>query len=197
MSKATLLERLTDKEYRDAFVSEEIDTGLPMQIHEMRESRGWKQNEVAEKIGTRQPRFSVMEKPGYGNFSLNTLKKLASVFDVGLIVSFVPFSEMIDFTESLSHKRLAAPGFVDEYARLANRYAKARSDVQNSQQYSLNFAASTNEIAVYSSVSAPRPSLYQSQKTESSIEFVIPTGAQFFTVSSPLQGSTLCQSLSR
>ena len=91
MSKKVLLEKLTDKNYRDAFISEEIDIGLPMQLRAMRDARGWNQKQVAEQMDTKQPRFSLMEKPGYGNFSLNTLKKLASIFNVGLIVSFVPF----------------------------------------------------------------------------------------------------------
>ncbi len=121
MSKASLLEKLTDKSYREAFIGEEMEVGIPMQIREMRECRGWKQGELAEKIGTKQPRIPVMEKPGYGNFSLNTLKKLAAVFDVGLIVSFVPFSEMIDFTEGLGIRRLRIPSFCTEYEKLANR----------------------------------------------------------------------------
>lgn len=121
MSKATLLEKLRDKEYRDAFVSEEIDVGLPMQLRAMREAMGWKQSEVAEKTGTKQPRFSLMEKPGYGNFSLNTLKRLASLFDVGLIVSFVPFGEMIDFVNAISERRLSITPFTVEYPRLYRR----------------------------------------------------------------------------
>jgi transcriptional regulator with XRE-family HTH domain len=151
MSKTALLEKLTDKSYRDAFISDEIDVGLPMQLRLMRESRGWKQGEVAEKMGTQQPRLSLMEKPGYGNFSLNTLKKAASVFDVGLIVSFVPFSEMIDFTEAISNKRLAIPGFVDEYTRLANRYARPRpNEVQNTSQFLLDFTSgATTETSEY------------------------------------------------
>lgn len=128
MSKAALLEKLTDKEYRDAFISEEIDVGLPMQLRAMRESRNWSQKFVAEKTGTKQPRFSLMEKPGYGNFSLNTLKKLASLFDVGLIVSFVPFSEIIDFVESMTPARLYAAGFAAEYPRLLRRYSRTKHD---------------------------------------------------------------------
>src|SRR5882672_4167744 len=107
MSKETLLEKLTDQSYREAFISDEIDVGIPMQLRAMREARGWKQKEVAEKTGTKQSRFSLMEKPGYGKFSLNTLKKLVAIFDVGLLVSFVPFGEMIDFVDSMSNRRLA------------------------------------------------------------------------------------------
>jgi len=150
MSKAALLEKLTDKQYRDAFISEEIDVGLPMQLRAMRELRGWRQSYVADKMGTKQPRFSLMEKPGYGNFSLNTLKRLASLFEVGLIVSFVPFGEMIDFVESLGRNRLEIPSFGDEYPRLLRRYSKrllhtTASDVQAC----FDFSARTNEGVVF------------------------------------------------
>jgi len=147
MSKHALLEKLTDKTYRDAFISDEIDVGLPMQLRSMREERGWKQSYVAEKTHTKQPRFSLMEKPGYGNFTLNTLKKLASLFDVGLIVSFVPFSEMIDFTEAFSPKRLAIPEFCAEYSRLASRYSRAKTEIQPTAQSALVSAGGTSVIA--------------------------------------------------
>jgi transcriptional regulator with XRE-family HTH domain len=140
MSKETLLEKLTDQTYREAFISEEIDTGIPMQLRAMREKRGWNQKYIAEKMDTKQPRFSLMEKPGYGNFSLNTLKKLASIFNVGLIVSFVPFSEMIDFVEGFSPKRLEIPSFGDEYAAMERRYSRTlRQFTDDSAQQSLVF----------------------------------------------------------
>jgi transcriptional regulator with XRE-family HTH domain len=143
MSKAMLLEKLTDKEYRDALVSEEIDVGLPMQLRSMRESRGWKQQYVAEKTGTKQPRFSLMEKAGYGNFSLSTLKKLASLFDVGLICSFVPWGEMIDFVEGMTPSRLTAIAFGDEYPRLLRRYSRSDKEA-NSTSTQIKFDFETN-----------------------------------------------------
>jgi transcriptional regulator with XRE-family HTH domain len=140
MSKEVLLEKLTDQSYRDAFISEEIDVGLPMQLRAMRDARGWKQKYVAEKMETKQPRFSLMEKPGYGNFSINTLKKLASIFNVGLIVSFVPYSEMIEFVEGFSRKRLEIPSFGDEYIALERRYSRtAKRLADDSLQSDLQF----------------------------------------------------------
>jgi transcriptional regulator with XRE-family HTH domain len=145
MSKESLLEKLTDPTYREAFISEEIDTGIPMQLRAMREKRGWNQKYIAEKMDTKQPRFSLMEKPGYGNFSLNTLKKLASIFNVGLIVSFVPFSEMIDFVDGFGRKRLEIPSFCDEYIALERRYARTSHQFANdSIQENLNFPAETS-----------------------------------------------------
>lgn len=144
MSKDILLEKLTDQSYRDAFVSDEIDIGLPMQIRAMREARGWKQKDVAAQTGTKQSRFSLMEKPGYGKFALNTLKKLASIFDVGLIVAFVPYGEMIDFVEAMSNHRLAILSFAQEYPKLAKRYMRNNvSSYVNSTQPTLNFSGET------------------------------------------------------
>lgn len=141
MSKKDLLRKLENPEYRQEFLTGEIEIGLPMQIRAMREQRGWKQNFVAEKTGTKQPRFSLMEKPGYGNFSLNTLKKLASLFDVGLIVSFVPWGEMIDFIESISKKRLFIPSFEEDHKRLAISYSRGnRASSVASQQMRLAFS---------------------------------------------------------
>jgi transcriptional regulator with XRE-family HTH domain len=146
MSKEVLLEKLTDPTYREAFISEEIDTGIPMQLRAMREKRGWNQKYIAGKMNTKQPRFSLMEKPGYGNFSLNTLKKLATIFNVGLIVSFVPFSEMIDFVEGFSRKRLEIPSFGDEYVALEKRYGRAiQQFASDSIQGNFYFAAETSE----------------------------------------------------
>jgi transcriptional regulator with XRE-family HTH domain len=139
MSKEVMLEKLADQTYREAFISEEIDIGLPMQLRAMREKRGWNQKYIAEKMDTKQPRFSLMEKPGYGNFSINTLKRLASIFNVGLIVSFVPFSEMIDFVEGFGPKRLEVPSFGDEYLALERRYSRSRQSTEDSIQETLAF----------------------------------------------------------
>jgi transcriptional regulator with XRE-family HTH domain len=145
LSKSDLLEELQNPEYRSEFVSSEIDMGIPMQLRAMREARGWKQSYVAEQTGTKQPRFSLMERPGYGKYSLNTLKKLASLFDVGLIVSFVPWGEMIDFAESLSRRRLSILSFKDEHRSLCARYLKQRSTTTNNEeQLSLVFSTETN-----------------------------------------------------
>ncbi len=153
MSKKDLLEKLEDQEYRQEFVTGEIEIGLPMQIRAMREQRGWRQSFVAEKTGTKQPRFSLMEKPGYGNFSLNTLKKLASLFDVALIVSFVPWGEMIDFVESLSHRRLAILPFDEDRKRLAAAYSRRRTNSAPVDQQLKLF--STAPTVIYRPISEP------------------------------------------
>lgn len=58
---------------------------------------GWSQPELAKKLGTSQNAISRLEKPDYGKASLTTLKKLAAIYDVGLIVRFAPFSQLADW----------------------------------------------------------------------------------------------------
>src|SRR5438876_279312 len=102
---------LRDKEYRDAFVEEHIDTGLPFQIRAMRQDRGWTQGELGQRTGMAQESISQLESSSYGRFTLRTLKRLASAFDVALMVKFVPFSRLVDWQAELSPEDLAVPSF--------------------------------------------------------------------------------------
>jgi transcriptional regulator with XRE-family HTH domain len=173
LSKRELLEKLQDPEYRSEFISSEIDVGLPMQIRAMREQREWSQSFVAEKTGTKQPRFSLMEKPGYGNFSLNTLKKLASLFDVGLIVSFVPWGEMISFVESLSRKRLSIASFDNDRKGLALAYSRKKQTTEAiSSQLSLCFSTGS-ETSISHAVRATAATYEYVGKSEEPVQIPI------------------------
>jgi transcriptional regulator with XRE-family HTH domain len=82
-----IAESLRDKEYRDLFVTEHIDTGVPFQIRAMRRDRGWSQKELAQRVGMTQEGVSRLENPDYGKLTITTLKRLASALDVGLDLS--------------------------------------------------------------------------------------------------------------
>jgi len=65
-----------------------------------------------------QNAISRLESPGYGKPTITTLKRLAAAMDVGLMVHFVPFSQMIDWVSGtprldrgLSTASLAVPTF--------------------------------------------------------------------------------------
>jgi transcriptional regulator with XRE-family HTH domain len=113
--KNKLIRELKDKEYRDAFVSEHINTGIPFQIRTLREQRGWTQEDLAIHTGMKQEAISSrIENPNYGKLSLSTLKKIASAFDIGLVVRFVPFGDLVDWDIHLSSKSLRVPSFKDD-----------------------------------------------------------------------------------
>jgi transcriptional regulator with XRE-family HTH domain len=109
--RAGIWDRFRSKAYRDAFVKSHLSTNVAAQIYSMREARGWTQEELAAAADMAQARISIMEDPSYQRFSLTTLKRLASAFDVALIVRFVPFSELLEWSISLTSERLAVPSY--------------------------------------------------------------------------------------
>jgi hypothetical protein len=59
-----------------------------------------KQAELGAEAEMKQGRISVLERIGEVSFSIETLIKLASAFRVGLVVKFVPMSEMLAWENS-------------------------------------------------------------------------------------------------
>ena len=106
--------QLKDKKYRDAFVSEHIDTGIPFQIRALRKQWKLTQKELSDITGMAQERISVAENPNYSRFNIKTLKRIASAFEVALIVRFVPISELVKWELNLSSEALEAVSFEDD-----------------------------------------------------------------------------------
>ena len=109
-----ILEKLKDKEYRDAFVAEHIYSRIPLKIRALRDSRKMSQTELGEKAGMAQAWVSKLEDPNYGRLTISTLLRIASAFDVGLYVDFVPFSEILNRSTSLSRNSFEAMNFDEE-----------------------------------------------------------------------------------
>lgn len=107
---------LHDKQYRDAFVREQIEVGLPFQIRAMRKEAGWSQKEFGGRLGKPQSVVSRLERPDYGRFSLSTLLEVASVYDVGVLVTFVPFGTLLDRVSGFSVSDVNIPPFAKDPA---------------------------------------------------------------------------------
>lgn len=105
------------KKYRDTFAAAHLSTNIAAQIQITRETRGWRQKDLAEKADMSPARISVMENPSYDKFNISTLRRLASAFDVALIVRFVPFSELVDWVATLSPEKLDVPEFARDVLR--------------------------------------------------------------------------------
>lgn len=86
--------KMSRKGYRDSFVSAQISGTVAAQIAMLRDKKGWTQTELANRAGMRQSRISSLEDPNYENIEVGTLRRIASAFDVALIVRFAPFSEL-------------------------------------------------------------------------------------------------------
>ena len=108
------LEEVKDEEYRHEFVSEHVIEGLAFQINLIRQARGWTQEELAKRCDMAQESISRLEDPNYGRYSLKTLKRLARAFDVALLVRFVSFGELGEWTVNLTPQKLKPPSYEEE-----------------------------------------------------------------------------------
>lgn len=110
-----IIESLQDKEYRDLFVAEEIQTGLPMQLLAMRRDRGWSQEELARRAGVSLETIQQVEQLDSGtSFPVDLLQRLAAAFDVALVVRFEPYSHLVDWAANLALTDMAVPAFDDD-----------------------------------------------------------------------------------
>jgi len=109
--RADLWEKMRNRPYRETFVAAHLSTNIVAQIQTLREQRGWSKKHLAEKTGMAPSRISVMEDPSYEKFTLSTLRRLASAFDVALIARFVPFSELVEWVVDLSPEKMGAVEF--------------------------------------------------------------------------------------
>lgn len=136
-----------DREYRHQFVDEEINVGIAFQIRSLRNRQDLKQGDLAKLLGVKQPLISLWEDPGYGKYSLATLKDLAKAFDVGLLVRFVPFSKLLDWTVGLTSDVIAPPSFSEEQYSVTTSTGTTLYPTQNTgEQY---FVAASSVATFY------------------------------------------------
>jgi transcriptional regulator with XRE-family HTH domain len=107
-------ESMRDSEFRKQFIDEHINVGIAFQIRSLRDRQNLTQANLAERLNAKQPLVSAWENPNYGRYTLATLKDLAKAFDVGLLVRFVPFSTLVDWTIDIKPDATAPPSFSEE-----------------------------------------------------------------------------------
>lgn len=110
----TVRRLLESKAYRDAYVIEHIKNGIAFQIRTLREDRDWTQGKLGEIAEKPRNVISRLEDPNYGKFTLATLIEIASAFDVGLMVKFVPFSRLTKEYDDVSPEALSARSTSDK-----------------------------------------------------------------------------------
>ena len=113
-SISKLWRKLRNKEYRAAYTEAQLSIEVPFQIRALRKACGWTQAQLAERCGIPQARISHIEQPGRDPLSLRTLYRLSSAFDVGLLVQFVPFSELVHREAAFDPKTFHVPSFKDD-----------------------------------------------------------------------------------
>jgi transcriptional regulator with XRE-family HTH domain len=109
-------EDFSDAEYLYAYAEDFLNTKIATQIRVLREQRGLTQEELAKKIGTKQPGIARLENVNYSAWKIETLKKLARAFDVIFIGGFISLSTFIEEEEKFGRKMLEQPRYQDEIA---------------------------------------------------------------------------------
>lgn len=104
-------DELSEKEMRDAFLSAQTRAKIALQIRALRNQRGLSQDALGEKMGKPQSNVARLEDREVARYTLTTLFELASAFDVGLIVEFVPYEYFLCRSQDLSRSHLQVESF--------------------------------------------------------------------------------------
>jgi transcriptional regulator with XRE-family HTH domain len=82
-----LKEQFKDKEFEAEFYRGLEKTRLAAEIAYYREKKGLTQSQLARLLNTSQSTIARLENPNYENYSINTLRKVAKILDLELVVS--------------------------------------------------------------------------------------------------------------
>lgn len=92
--------KLEKESYRDGYVQAQKAVGLAFQISALRKNKGWTEEELAKKCGWSKDRQIEIETVGGDELAWETLQTLAAAFDIGIMVKFASFSEMVEEEKS-------------------------------------------------------------------------------------------------
>ena len=109
---------ISDRESRESYINSKLGVLVPSQIRALRlKSSTIHQQDLAKAAGTHQ-RISKLEQPGEANVTLETLAWIASIHKVGVIVKFVPLSEMLQWENGYSQDKFSVTRMDDDMAFL-------------------------------------------------------------------------------
>ena len=106
--------QLHDPEYRRCYMEGYTSMLVPFQIRALRKARDWTQAELGRRAGFSRRRISELEEAGSEPRSLKTLYKIARAFDVGVLVEFVPYSQLVSREQTFHPSLFDVPSFPND-----------------------------------------------------------------------------------
>jgi transcriptional regulator with XRE-family HTH domain len=100
-----------DKETRQIYAENFLNTFIATQLKVLREDREWTQKQLAEETGMKQERISVLEDVNYESWTINTLKRFARAFDLRLSIKFESFGSFLTDYDNFSRDNLKRLSF--------------------------------------------------------------------------------------
>ncbi len=83
-----------------------------------------------------QPRISAVETPGKGTLNLETLRRIAAAFDIGLIVRFAPVSGMVEWVEQFDPESFTVAQFAeDKGSERKTNAVRTRTQPRNQKEH--------------------------------------------------------------
>lgn len=124
---------LRSKEFRDSYALSHATSDIAFQILANRRHRGLTQKGLGELAGEMKQGFvSRLENPEGSAPNIETLARIASAFDVALLVRFVPFSELVESADRLDHGSLVVPKAEDDAGLMEQVVGGHQQAVSNS-----------------------------------------------------------------
>src|SRR6266487_1603448 len=113
-----LLERLRenfqDESARYAYVEAFLNASIAAQVKELRDIQEMSQQDLADKIGTKQSGISRLENANYSSWKVETLRKLARAFGLRLRISFEEFGTLVPEIENFKSTTCRKRKFADD-----------------------------------------------------------------------------------
>ena len=88
--KHHIKEKMKNPEFKRAWQDLDAEFSILEGVIRVRKEAGLTQEELAKRIGTKQPALSRLEKGGFEKANIETLRRIANALDYKLIVKFEP-----------------------------------------------------------------------------------------------------------
>jgi transcriptional regulator with XRE-family HTH domain len=108
-----------DEAYRNQYGTSTLIQKVSAQVQAVRRQRGLSQEQLAAKIGTKQPRISAVETPPEGdrtNWEVDTLNRIAQALGTRLNITLETYGTLLDDLDTITSDSLRRPDVANDPA---------------------------------------------------------------------------------